>query len=164
MTMSFNLSAHAIMQEIYAASALRCIDSGKNAKSLPPILSRDNSAALLLLVKDAFAFVVMKFIAHVEACNLNDETPSYSNDTNNSDEMILSVDIRMGSYIPASVAGAMRVALEHAIAAYALHISYIGHDDETSHAYLSIANDEVESFRQSISMRQFNTPTITPRY
>ena len=93
MTISFNFSTQAIMKEIYAASALRCITNDPSYR-VPPVLTRHSAPALQRLVKDAFAFVVMKFIAHVEACNLNGETASECNDANNGDDMILSVDLR----------------------------------------------------------------------
>lgn len=162
MVISFNISAHAVMQEIYAASALRSL-SFNSSSPVPPILTRHNAPALLRLVKDAFAFVVMKFITHVEACNLNDESPSQSNDQNLTEDMILTVDIRVCSGTTAAVAGAMRVAIEHAVSAYALHIAYIGHDDKASDHYLSLANENIQELKQTI-MRQTNIPHITPQY
>ena len=158
---SFNISAHAIMHEIYAVSALRSLSN--DSSPVPPILTRHNAPALLRLIKDAFAFVVMKFIAHVESCNLNDESPSVCNDQNNSEEMILTVDMRVCSGTSAAVAGAMRVAIEHAVSAYALHIAYIGHDDKASDHYLSLANENIQELKQTI-MRQTNIPHITPQY
>ena len=158
---SFNISAHAIMHEIYAVSALRSLSN--DSSPVPPILTRHNAPALLRLIKDAFAFVVMKFIAHVESCNLNDESPSVCNDQNNSEEMILTVDMRVCSGTSAAVAGAMRVAIEHAVSAYAMHIAYIGHDENASAHYLSIANDNIQELKQTI-MQQTNIPSITPQY
>ena len=139
---SFNISAHAIMHEIYAVSALRSLSN--DSSPVPPILTRHNAPALLRIIKYAFAFVVMKFIAHVESCNLNDESPSQSNDQNLTEDMILTVDIRVCSGTTAAVAGAMRVAIEHAVSAYALHIAYIGHDDKASDHYLSLANENIQ--------------------
>lgn len=162
MVISFNISAHAVMQEIYAASALRTLSNAPSYR-VPPILTRHNAPALLRLVKDAFAFVVMKFIAYVEACNLNDESSTVSNVQNLSEDMILTLDLRMCSGTTAAMAGAMRVAIEHAIAAYALHIAYIGHDDSTSTHYLSIANENIQELKQTI-MQQTNIPHITPQY
>lgn len=163
MTISFNFSTQAIMKEIYAASALRCITNDPSYR-VPPVLTRQSAPALQRLVKDAFAFVVMKFIAHVEACNLNGETASECNDANNGGDMILSVDLRVPAGISTTVMGSMRVAVEHAIAAYSLHIAYIGHDDHASMQYSQIANDEVAHLLQSLSMQHFNSPTITPQY
>lgn len=161
MVISFNISAHAVMQEIYAASALRTLSNDPSYR-VPPILTRHNAPALLRLVKDAFAFVVMKFIAYVEACNLNDESSTVSNVQNLSEDMILTLDLRMCSGTTAAMAGAMRVAIEHAIAAYALHIAYIGHDDSTSTHYLSIANENIQELKQTI-MQHSHIPPITPR-
>ena len=89
---SFNLSTAAIMQEIYAISALR---SMKNNVNTPPILTRDQQGALRKLIKDAFAFIVMKFISHVEGCNLNNENENGVVDDSDSEDMILSVDVRL---------------------------------------------------------------------
>ena len=163
MTISFNFSTRAIMSEIYAASALRSLSNGSDY-TIPPVLTRHDAPTLQRLVKDAFAFVVMKFIAHVEACNLNNETNEECKDVNNSDDMILSVDLRVSHDLSVSLAGTMRVAIEHAIAAYTLHIAYIGHDDDASKTYLSIANEEVQHLRQTMSSSRFNAPRITSHY
>ena len=53
-TISFNLSTAAILQEIYAAAALRSLD---NNIEIPQLLTRDHQGALRLLIKDAFAFL-----------------------------------------------------------------------------------------------------------
>ena len=161
MTISLNLSTSAIANEIYAVSALRCLTNGDESR--PPILTRDQQPALLLLIKDAFEFMVMKIIDYVENCNLNNETATASQQQENKD-MILSVDVRMGDNITASIAGAMRIALEHAIANYALHICYINKDDDTSNYYHEIARNEVASLRQLLSTASFRAINITPQY
>lgn len=161
MTISLNLSTSAIANEIYAVSALRCLTNGDESR--PPILTRDQQPALLLLIKDAFAFMVMKIIDYVENCNLNNETATASQQQENKD-MILSVDVRMSDNITASIAGAMRIALEHAIANYALHICYTNKDDDTSNYYHEIARNEVASLRQLLSTASFRAINITPQY
>lgn len=161
MTISLNLSTSAIANEIYAVSALRCLTNGDESR--PPILTRDQQPALLLLIKDAFAFMVMKIIDYVENCNLNNETATASQQQENKD-MILSVDVRMSDNITASIAGAMRIALEHAIANYALHICYFNKDDDTSNYYHEIARNEVASLRQLLSTASFRAINITPQY
>lgn len=160
MTISLNLSTKAIASEIYAVSALRCLTTGDESR--PPILTRDQLPALLLLIKDAFAFMVMTFIDYVENCNLNNETASQQNNEN--EDMILSVDVRINDNVTASIAGAMRVALEHAIANYALHICYINKDDETSSYYHEIAKNDVATLRQLLSATQFKQINIKPHY
>ena len=158
---SFNLSTAAIMQEIYAISALR---SMKNNVNTPPILTRDQQGALRKLIKDAFAFIVMKFISHVEGCNLNNENENGVVDDSDSEDMILSVDVRLCDDITNSITGVMRIILEHSIAAYALHICYIGHDDYSSKHYGEIAQTEMAQFKQLLVTNQFNTMSITPHY
>lgn len=154
-TISFNLSTKAIMQEIYAISALRCLNNGSKR---PAILTRDRAPALRLLIKDAFAFIIMKFISYVENCNLNDTV------INDDEDMILSVDMRMSDEIADNVAHTMRITLEHAIAAYALHICYIGLEDDTSNQYNIVAQNEVDLMEQMLSASSFQLTNIIPRY
>lgn len=160
-TISLNLSTSAILQNIYASSALYCLNNG-DSDTLPPILSRDHQPALLRLVKDAFAFVTLRFIAHVEACNLNDET-AVGNPDDPTKDMILTIDLRAGDDTPNSVAAALRVSLEHAIAAYALHIAFINNDDTASSTHLSTANSHTGQIARLLSC-PYSPTHITPRY
>ena len=105
-TISLNLSTNAMMQEIYATSALRCLNTG--AKSRPAILTSDQRSALALLIKDAFAFVILKVIPYVEHCNLLETTEQLKPE----EDEILSVDFRMPQGVSSSVVTAMRVALQ----------------------------------------------------
>lgn len=145
------------MQEIYALSALRALNH--SATSRPVILTRDRQSTLSLLVRDAFAFTVMKIIPHVSQCNLKDLTDSATTNASG-DELLMSVDLRV-SNLTASVATILRVTMQHAIAAYALHVCYISHDDDTSKYYHNIANNEIEALRQQLS---HSTTSITPQY
>lgn len=156
---SLNLSTEAILRNIYSASALYSINKGGNTQ-LPPILTRDNEPSLRLLVKDAFAFVTLKFVAYVESCNINGETEMGSVDDSSGGEMILQVDLRVGDDTPSPVATVLRVALERAIAAYSLHICFLGHDEDTSGSYLAIANEQ----SQKISQLLFDSPRIKANY
>lgn len=160
-TISLNLSTKAILQNIYASSALYCLNNG-DSDTLPPILTRDHQPALLRLIKDAFAFVTLRFIAHVEACNLNDETAT-GNATDPTDDMILTIDLRAGDDTPNGVAAALRVSLEHAIAAYALHIAFINHDDTASSTHLSTANNHTRQITHLLAS-PYSPTHITPRY
>ncbi len=158
MTISLNLSTAAIMQEIYATSALRCLNQGGAPR--PAILTRDQGAALALLIKDAFAFIVMKIIPHVERCPTFDQS---AGDDHSSDE-ILSIDLRLPRGVTASVTSAMCVALQHAIANYALHICYTQHNSKDSSHYLNIANTEVETLLQLLSTSNYTPVAIIPHY
>lgn len=160
-TISFNLSTAAILQEIYAAAALRSLD---NTIDTPQILTRDHQGALRLLIKDAFAFIVMKFIVYVESCNINDENEKGIADTSDSEEMMLTLDLRMCDDITGNITGAFRIMLEHAIAAYALHICYIGKDNKTSEEYRTIAQSEVDGMKQLLSATSLGSITIIPHY
>ncbi len=162
MTISLNLSTSAIANEIYAVSALRCLTTGDESR--PPILTRDQLPALRLLIKDAFAFMIMKIINYVANCNLNNETATSSHQNIENEDMILSVDVLASNDVTASIAGAMRVALEHAIANYTLHICYINKDDDTSNHYLNIAKNNVATLRQLLSTSQFGSINIAPHY
>ena len=158
-TISLNLSTTAIMNEILALSALRCLTNGDESR--PPILTRDRAPALKLLIRDAFAFVVMKIIPYVETCNLNDISSSPSN--SNEDDL-LSIDLKMNSDVTSTITKTMSVTLNNCIAAYALHICYIGHDNTTSEQYLRIANVEVATLQQLLSTTSFQTVNISPSY
>lgn len=158
MIISLNISTTAIMQEIYAISALRCLNQGGTQR--PAILTRDQGPALALLIKDAFAFVVMKIIPYVERC------PPFepSTDDNQSSTEILSIDLRLPQGVTSSVTSAMSVALQHAIANYALHICYINHNSKDSSHYLDIANSEVNTLLQLLTADVYTPVTITPQY
>lgn len=156
-TISLNLSTEAIMNEILAISALRCLSNSDESR--PPILTRDRAPALKLLIKDAFAFVVMKIISYVEKCNLNDLSASPTDD-----DEILSVDLCVNNDVSSTITNAMRVTLNNCIAAYALHICYIGHDNTTSEQHLRIANAEIAALQQLLSTTSFHTVRISPSY
>lgn len=162
MTISLNLSTSSIANNIYAVSALRCLTNGDDSR--PSLLTRDQQPALILLIKDAFAFMVMKIINYVENCNLNNETATAPPQHNEPKDVILSVDLRVSNDVTSSIAGAMRIALEHAIANYALHICYINKDDDTSNYYLEIAKNEVTTLRQLLSTTQFRQVNIVSQY
>lgn len=146
------------MREIYALSALRCLSNGDESR--PPILTRDRAPALKLLIRDTFAFIVMKIIRYVENCNIND----VSQLTNDVDDEILSVDLKVCSDVTDTATKAMRQALNHCISAYALYICYIGHDDTTSKQYEHIANEEIMTLLQLLSITSFRGVNISPRY
>ena len=158
MIISLNISTTAIMQEIYAISALRCLNQGGTQR--PAILTRDQGPALALLIKDAFAFVVMKIIPYVERC------PPFepSTDDNQSSTEILSIDLRLPQGVTSSVTSAMSVALQHAIANYALHICYTHDDEDASSLYLKIADSEIESLKYLLSNPLYSTINILPQY
>ena len=158
-TISLNLSTLAIMNEILALSALRCLTNGEESR--PPILTRDRAPALKLLIRDAFAFVVMKFISYVEKCDLNDSSTSHS-DSNDDD--LLSVDLKVNNDVTSTITKTMSATLNHSIAAYALHICYMGHDNTTSEQYLRIANAEVATLQQLLSTTSFHSVKISPCY
>ncbi len=162
MTISLNLSTTAIANEIYAVSALRCLTTGDDSR--PAILTRDHLPALRLLIKDAFAFVIMKIINYVEDCNLNNETATNPQQNNQNDDEVLSVDVLVSNDVTATIAGTMRVALEHAIANYALHICYINNNDDTSNHYLDVAKNGIASLRQLLSTTHFRNVNIEPQY
>lgn len=156
---SFNLSTNAIMQVIYAASALRSL-SNDDGSSLPPTLTPDHREALKLLIKDSFAFVVMRLVAHVDFCNLNDDTTALSPE----DDIILQLDLHVSEDVTSNIATIMRTHLEHAIAAYSLHVCFMGHDDSTSDKYNEMATAEVAEVTRLLSYSRFNNQRITPHY
>lgn len=143
-TISLNLSTTAIMQEIYAASALRCVlNSSSNRNS--PLLTRDRSDALRIVVKDAFAHVITRIIAHVESSNLNGETATNPADNQPKDdtEIVLQVNIRTPENFSDGQAGTLRHYMEHAIAMYAMHLCYMGHDETLSRHHERLASDSI---------------------
>ncbi len=143
-TISLNLSTTAIMQEIYAASALRCVlNNSSNRNS--PLLTRDRSDALRIVVKDAFAHVITRIIAHVESSNLNGETATDATDNQPKDdtEIVLQVNIRTPENFSDGQAGTLRHYMEHAIAMYAMHLCYMGHDETLSRHHERLASDSI---------------------
>lgn len=157
-TVSLNLSTEAIMSEIYALSALRCLSNGDESR--PPILTRDRAPALKILIRDAFAFIVLKIIRYVERCNINEVSQS----TTDADDEMLSVDLKVCSDVTDTAAKSMQQSLNHCISAYALHICYMGHDNATSEQYEHIANAEVAVLQQLLSLTSYREVNISPRY
>lgn len=147
--LSLNLSSNAIMQEIYAVSALRCVLNGVgNHRS--PLLTRDRSAALRIVVKDAFAHVIMKMMPYVEASNLNGETAKDADvdPADSGEEMLLQADVRLCGSFQDELSGTLRHYVEHAVAMYALHLCYMGHDAGLSVHHERLAEKAIASIAE----------------
>lgn len=155
-SISLNLSTTAIITEIYAASALRCLQNLDNGKR-PPLLTRDQEPALRLLVKDSFAHIILRLLPHVASCNLNGEDNNGSND---SEDIILSADFHVPACFPASATGTLRHAIEHAIAMDAMHLCYMGHNDTLSRRHASLAEDALKNIIQLLSVSDHSRAKI----
>lgn len=153
-SISLNLSTTAIITEIYAASALRCLQNLDNGKR-PPLLTRDQEPALRLLVKDAFAHIVLRLLPHIAECNLNDD-----NNENCNEDVILSVTINTPACFPSSATGTLRHAIEHAIAMDAMHLCYMGHNDNLSRRHASLAQDAIRNITQLLSVSDHSRAKI----
>lgn len=153
-SISLNLSTTAIITEIYAASALRCLQNLDNGKR-PPLLTRDQEPALRLLVKDAFAHIVLRLLPHIAECNLNDD-----NNENCNEDVILSVTINTPACFPLSATGTLRHAIEHAIAMDAMHLCYMGHNDNLSRRHASLAEDAIRNITQLLSVSDHSRAKI----
>ncbi len=157
-SISLNLSTTAIIQEIYAASALRCLQNLDNGKR-PPLLTRDQEPALRLLVKDSFAHILLRLLPHVATCNLNDENNNATT-CNGSEDIILSVEIHVPACFPTSAVGTLRHAIEHAIAMDAMHLCYMGHNDNLSQRHASLTNDAIKNIEQLLSVSDHHNAKI----
>ena len=153
-SISLNLSTSAIITEIYAASALRCLQNLDNGKR-PPLLTRDQEPALRLLVKDSFAHIVLRLLPHVAECNLNNENNSDSNG-----DIILSVSLNIPACFPSSAIDTLRHATEHAIAMDAMHLCYMGHNDNLSRRHATLAEDAIRDIIQLLSGSDHSRATI----
>lgn len=159
--MNITLSTDAILQEIYAASALRYFQNSESSEC-PPMLSRDQRQALKLQVKDSFAHVVLRLLPHVASCNLNNETAEDAISDDDGDIM-LSLDLYVPRTFPESAAGTLRHALEHAVAMDVMHLCYIGHDARLSNRHADLAEESIEIIKQLILSASLPV-VITPRW
>lgn len=127
--MLLSFSIEAVSREIYAASALRYFQNCSSG-ACPPMLTRDRREALRLLIKDAFANIMLRLLPHIASTNLS--TLAETDD-------ILTVEVNFPAGFASERAEVVRQAVEHAIAMDAMHLCYMGHDDELSmrHAELS---------------------------
>ncbi|MBQ7041362.1 MAG: hypothetical protein IJN66_01450 [Muribaculaceae bacterium] len=153
-SISLNLSTTAIITEIYAASALRCLQNIDNGRR-PPLLTRDQEPALRLLVKDSFAHIVLRLLPHIAECNLNED-----NEGDDNKDIILSVDINVPACFPSSATITLRHAIEHAIAMDALHLCYMGHNDNLSRRHASLAEDAIRNITQLLSVSDHSRAKI----
>ncbi len=142
-TISLSLSTKAITQEIYAASALRCLQNLKG-DTRPPLLTHDREPALHLLVKDSFAHMVLRLLPHIADCDMSAQ-PALDG------EIIMRADFIVPAGFPAKTAIAVRHAVEHAIAMDALHLCYMGHDDSLSRRHAALANETLEEIKRLLS-------------
>ena len=148
-SISLNLSTTAIIQEIYAASALRCLQNINNGKR-PPLLTRDQEPALRLLVKDSFAHTILRLLPHIVSCNLNNEDSDGTHITTTED-VILSAEIYIPTGFPTSATGTLRHAVEHAIAMDAMHLCYMGHNDSLSQRHATLADEAIKNIERLLS-------------
>lgn len=164
-TISLNLSTTAIMQEIYAASALRCILNNSRDRN-SPLLTRDRSDALRIVVKDAFAHVITRLITHVESCNLNGETATASANVQPEDdsEIVLQVNVRTPENFSDGQAGTLRHYMEHAIAMYAMHLCYMGHNETLSRHHERLASESVSAIGGMLRSIPLPNQGITPHW
>lgn len=158
-SISLNLSTTAIVQEIYAASALRCLQNIDNIHR-PTLLTRDQEPALRLLIKDSFAHIILRLLPHIAACNLNNEDHNGEPD-NITDDVILSADIHVPACFPSSATGTLRHAIEHAIAMDALHLCYMGHNDTLSKRHASLTDAAIKNIEQLLSINGYNKAKIS---
>lgn len=161
-TLSLQLSTQAIMNEIYALSALHSLQNPTDGSC--SLLTRDRQAALRLVVKDAFAFIVLKIIPHLAGCNLNEETGTGSADTSSDADFILSLQLNMPDSFPGNATGSLRHALEHAIAMQSLHLCYLNYNDTLSHRHETLANETIAQVISIITSTHNDIPHILPHY
>lgn len=164
-TISLNLSTTAIMQEIYAASALRCCLNNSTAGNCP-LLTHDRSDALRIVVKDAFAHVITQIMPHVESSNLNGETATApdGSPSDNDEETVLQADVRTPDNFSAGQAGTLRHYMEHAIAMYAMHLCYMGHDETLSRHHERLATESVSAIGGMLRATPLPCQGITPHW
>lgn len=164
--MELSLSTQAVMQEIYAASALRCVLNGSDDRR-SPLLTRDRGAALRMLVKDAFARVVMQLAQYVEASNLNGETATEavqeSADADDAD-VLLQMTLRVPSGGDGRLAGVLRHSVEHAVAMYAMHLCYMGHNTGLSEHHERLAVSSVNEILGILKCRVFTGGRLRPHW
>lgn len=163
-TISLNLSSDAIMREVYAISALHSLQNINNNKTSCPILNRDRQPALRLVVKDAFAFIILKTVPHLTGCNLNNETSTGVADESPDADCIMSIDLSLPDGFPDTAIGSLRHAIENAIAMYTLHLCYLNYDDTLSRRHENLANETIAGISNLIASSRASTPRIIPHY
>ena len=130
-TVSLRLSYDEIAKEIHAASALRSYFS-RIDEQLPPMLLSNHDKALAPVIADACALMALRL-----ADNLADVT------------------------LNISAASALRRALEHAVAAYALHLCFAGVDNTlAADGYRVESDTHIDGVKSSL-LRISGTPRVT---
>jgi hypothetical protein len=68
--MKIALSTDAILENIYAASALYAVTNPANER--PPLLCRDQRSALVLVIEDAFTYQLLQMLSYVKGYTIAD--------------------------------------------------------------------------------------------
>ena len=135
-TVSLRLSYDEIAKEIHAASALRSYFS-RIDEQLPPMLLSNHDKALAPVIADACALMA-------DVTLDNEEYAEF---------VVMPRNI--------SAASALRRALEHAVAAYALHLCFAGVDNTLAADGYRVESDaHIDGVKSSL-LRISGTPRVT---
>lgn len=143
-TITLQLSYDEIAKEIHAASALRSYFS-RIDEQLPPMLLSNHDKALAPIIADACALIALRLADNLADVTLDNE--EYA------EFVVMPRNI--------SAATALRRALEHAVAAYALHLCFAGVDNTLAADGYRVESDaHIDGVKSSL-LRISGTPRVT---
>ena len=143
--MTISISISAILREIYAISALRSHRRQREA-GMPPLLTRDNEAALRPVIADALTFIMMPVARHIADCNLVDPEPPE----------IVTIEFK-GNNFSGAMAKLCRRSIEHAAVNRTLALIWGDTDPE-------LAENFEESACKSVALLEDTLRTCDPAH
>lgn len=135
--MLFSLSTNVIVDTIHAIAALETLRGrcGNDASALRPLLDRERSGPLRLLVKNAFAETVMRLLPYVTDTCLDNEKPDAApghQEVDAGGDILLQIELRIPEGFHASGASSLRRNLEFAVSSHVIETVLTGSCDANS--------------------------------
>lgn len=142
--MTIALSYEAVADGIYAVSALHSYLAPTDS-DMPPMLCRDCRPALYAAIRGAFNFTALRVLHAISDLSLDDTDTII---------MVIKDDAARGAD-----AAVVRHTLREAVAAYTMHICYLGVDTPASDAWLATFNSHADTLRRLLPPRP---PRLSP--
>lgn len=137
---TLSISVEAIKESVYAISAMRSYLSDTD-RELPPILTRDHSAALTPVVRDAAVYVAMRL-------------PDLGMDIVAADDDLVTIT----ALLPASAAATVRQALETAVQMRVISCCFMSCRESLAARYAADCESLINALREKAGAN-----TVVPR-
>lgn len=146
-TFTIALSTDAIIENIYALTALHHMVNGRSAS--PEALHRDHRSMLAMVVKGAIASCALKLMPHVADTSIGDGAGDDASSAVADD--VITVTVTLPSTMEDASLRSMRLFMEQAVGFEALSRVYLNFDDTLSCRYASDAALAVTTIRTLLS-------------